>query len=192
MKKNLLIITVLILCTAAYTLITNRSVFMGAADAPAAPGIVKAGHPTPDFSFTDINGANKKLSAYQGKVIILNFWASWCTPCVVEFPALLNLAAEFPDNVVLVALSADFEEDAMNRFLTRLKKENGQKATASNVIIARDANQSIIQPIFQTVRLPETILIGPDFIMRDKIIGATEWDGPAMRATIAGFISENP
>lgn len=192
MKKNLLIMAGLIALTALYTVITNRHAVIDRNAVPVTPPTIAAGHRVPDVSFTTVDGKTRRLSDYAGKVIILNFWASWCTPCVVEFPALLKLAAAFPDDVVLVALSADHDRAMMDRFLENLKRNNPQTASASNVIIGWDKDNTLIQPVFQTVRLPETILIGPDHIMRDKIAGAVEWDGPAMQEKIRGYISKNP
>jgi thiol-disulfide isomerase/thioredoxin len=190
MRRNLLIILGLLIVTGGYTYLTNHNTAV-APTTETAPQI-RQGNPAPDFSYTDLNDKKGKLSDLKGKVVVLNFWASWCTPCVAEFPVLLTLAATFPKDVVLLAVSSDHDKAAMDRFLIRLKKENGAKATAPNVVIVWDEDQSITQKLFQTTRLPETILVDSNLIMQDKIAGIVDWTGVPMAQKIRGYMTQKP
>jgi thiol-disulfide isomerase/thioredoxin len=131
----------------------------------------------PDFSFTTPDGKQYRLSDFSGKVIVLNFWASWCPPCVKEFPILLDIAAQFPDQAVLIALSSDLDAAAMERFLQK------QKKPGENVYIALDENQSITQKLYQTYSLPETLIITPQLQLHSKLVGA-DWEAESLSKTI--------
>ncbi len=130
----------------------------------------------PDFSFKTLQGQPKKLSDFDGKVVVLNFWASWCAPCIIEFPQLLTLAEQQKNKMVLLAISLDEDPKALKRFLAQMKKTN-----ASSVIIGRDQDKKISRDLFQTVKLPETFLITPNRKIAEKIIGASvRFDSPEM------------
>ncbi len=132
---------------------------------------------TPDFSFTDIKNISHSISNFKEKIIILNFWATWCAPCIKEFPQLLEIAHSDPENIVLIALSSDMNEDAIKKFLNKLKKQKGITWQSPNVLIALDKNQHITQKLFQTYRLPETYIIDKQQNLHTKIIGAN-WKKP--------------
>lgn len=143
----------------------------------------RSGQPAPDVTFTLRDGSQKRLHDLRGRVVIVNFWASWCVPCVVEYPQMLRLAAAMPDKLTLVAVSVDEDVKALDRFIAKYG------AGTDNVIIARDPQRKIMQGQFQTVQLPESYLIGPDMVLRDKVIGASvEWDGPEVRARIEEYL----
>jgi len=127
--------------------------------------------PLPDFSFTDLSGKTRSVHDFKNKIVIINFWATWCAPCVMEFPALLKIAADNKDNVVLIALSSDAKEDDIKKFLQQ------QKAPTENVLIAHD-REDVTLKIFGVTQLPETIITDPELNIREKLIGA-EWE-PAM------------
>lgn len=131
----------------------------------------------PDFTFTTREGKTLALKDLRGKVVILNFWASWCAPCVAEFPGLLTLTRKMEGRAVLLALSSDRSPKDIERFLAKQKKED---LTPETVLIVHDADKKITQDLFQTVKLPETILIAPDGRMIRKVVGETDWTAPAL------------
>lgn len=126
----------------------------------------------PDIKFQSIDGIEHSLYDFKGKIIILNFWATWCTPCIIEFPELLELANNRPDDLVLIALSVD--ENARNIPIF-LQKHNFE-TKKSNVIIAHDVGKVISQDTFQTSTYPETFIIAPDLSITKKINGVVEWN----------------
>lgn len=127
----------------------------------------------PNLSFTSIEGEAISLYDFKGKVVLVNFWATWCAPCIVEFPPLLELAHMKKDQIVLVALSVDEDPTKIEPFL----KQHNLNIAPKNVIIAHDQNKAISQDIFQTVLYPETYIIGPDLTLQKKIVGLIDWTG---------------
>lgn len=138
----------------------------------------------PDFEFRTPNGNTHKSTDFNGKVVILNFWASWCAPCIKEFPHFIKATQNFTDDVVFIGLSSDIDEAAMLRFLEKIDAD----ATAKNMFIALDS-ENLTQKIFQTYRLPETILIDRHQIMRTKIIGA-DWTYEDLEKQLKDLLSE--
>lgn len=69
------------------------------------PGLPAVGERAPDFEYTDAAGTRHTLGELQGKVVILNFWATWCGPCREEMPALDQIAKQYPDKVVVLGIN---------------------------------------------------------------------------------------
>jgi peroxiredoxin len=75
-----------------------------------------------DFTLTDMNGAAVALSAYRGKVILLDFWATWCGPCKVEIPGFVDLQARYGDRgLQVIGVSVDDPIEAMKPYAARYK-----------------------------------------------------------------------
>lgn len=145
------------------------------------------GQPAPTFRFTDINGKAHKLEDFAGKAVIINFWATWCAPCVVEFPQMLTLARETQDEAMYIFLSSDSKASAIETFVKKLAVTQGAELAQGNVIIALDPGKTITQTLYQSFRLPETYILTPDLIVADKVIGASvTWDAPSMIEKIRG------
>lgn len=185
MLKNLLIVIALAALTAGLTLYFDTSLPQ-APGGDQAPAAYVEGARAPDFTLTDLKGKTHTLEDFRGKTVILNFWASWCPPCVKEFPDLLALAASSPDDTVLIALSSDFEEEPMNRFLRKLERQNPEAYRLPNIVIALDKDAAITQGLFQSHLLPETILIDERGIMRRKIAGAN-WSRADMQEWLSAI-----
>ncbi len=133
----------------------------------------------PKVVFETIDGVSVDVEKYRGKTIVLHFWATWCVPCVKEFPELLKMSALAGENVVLLTVSNDRDGQAVQKFLQKVDKEN--LAQGANVVLAIDPARTISQEVFQSYKLPETILISPSFEMVKKIVGAeTLWSDPEM------------
>jgi thiol-disulfide isomerase/thioredoxin len=124
----------------------------------------------PDVAYTTLEGKSGKLSALQGKIVLVHFWATWCFPCIKEFPALIELAEGHPEKLHILAFSADDSLKILNRFL---KDKNIPK----NMEIIWDKDKTLSRDLFQTVNYPETILIGCNGQMEDKVVGVAEdWE----------------
>lgn len=180
MIRNIAILCVLMALTAAYTWYDSGRDLSNASSTPAAPVQGDAQQIAPDFPFTDIEGNKHNLSDFRGKVVVLNFWATWCAPCVSEFPQMIALAKDTRKQSVFLFISQDMDDPAITRFLKKYAPERSK-----NVIVARDEGMRIAQKSYQTFKLPETYLITPDGRIAEKIIGAdVQWDGKAMRDKI--------
>lgn len=173
MLRNILILAGTILVGLGATYLMDYSAPLTMAQSDSALDQSKE-QSVPTFEFTDTNGAAHSINDFKGKMVVLNFWASWCAPCVKEFPLFLQLAAAYSDDVVFIGLSSDHNKNDMSKFLMRLRKNYPQEMALDNVIIAIDEKSKITAGLFQTYRLPETIIIDEDGIIIDKLIGA-EW-----------------
>lgn len=129
------------------------------------------GDKVPEFSFQTLDGETFNIRDKEGRIVLLSFWATWCPPCVTEFPLLLELARQFPDSVSLVAISSDFKEENLHRFLGR-EQNKIDKEKDENIHIVLDKDSAITRDLFQTFRLPEMIVLDKSGHMRTKYVGA--------------------
>jgi len=139
------------------------------------PGQVKAialGELVPDFTLRNDDGqATTSLADYRGKIVVLNFWASWCVPCVEEMPSLKRFAAQYADkDVVVIAVSRDADPDAYKEFLAKYE---------INFLTLRNPSNSVGE-MYGTYQLPETYVISRDSHLLNKVIGATDWASQQM------------
>ena len=144
----------------------------------------QTGEPAPGFSFTDTKDEAHRLEDFKGKIVLLNFWASWCAPCIKEFPVLIDLVKE-NDNVVLLALSADIEEAAILRFIEKFKAQ-GLEIDHNRVFIGLDENSKIMRSLYQTYKMPETYIVDKNQILAHKAVGA-DWHKSDLQAIISSL-----
>jgi thiol-disulfide isomerase/thioredoxin len=90
----------------------------GGSDDHAGDGALVGRDAPLHFTLKDMNGADVELASYKGKVIILNFWATWCGPCKAEIPDLVKLQAEYPDDLAVLGFSVDDTPDKMKPYAT--------------------------------------------------------------------------
>ena len=139
----------------------------------------------PEFTFTTTTAKEHSSHDFEGKTILLNFWATWCTPCIAEFPDLITLANENPDQIVFLALSVDENPQSIDPFFKRFKPEIQETLNQSeNIIIGLDTEKKISQDMFGTVMYPETFIIAPDLTIRKKVAGVTDWTGEDIKMLI--------
>jgi cytochrome c biogenesis protein CcmG/thiol:disulfide interchange protein DsbE len=132
----------------------------------------QVGFVAPSFTYTELNGQKGNLSDYQGKILIINFWASWCPPCRAEMPALQQVYTSYQDKgLVVLAINASNQDThgAMQTFLGSFEH---------SFSIPLDTNGAVSR-LYRVSSLPTTFLIGRDGRVRDLVIG-----GPL---TIAGL-----
>ena len=128
--------------------------------------IVVVGDSAPDFSITADNGRTITPSNFGGKLLVLNFWATWCPPCIEELPSLIEFQQRFAKSgVVVLGLSVDKDEKAYREFLSRARV---------SFLTARDPDNKI-NADYGTFKFPETYIIdGRGKVLR-KIISAQNW-----------------
>jgi thiol-disulfide isomerase/thioredoxin len=132
-----------------------------AANPAAAPlsgvdsGLSAVGMDAPlHFALKDVNGVHVQLDSFKGKVILVNFWATWCGPCKVEIPDLIELQREFPDQLVIVGIDVLDEWSRVKPFADNLKV-NYPLLDANNRKDVEDA----FGPMWG---LPTTVIVGRD------------------------------
>lgn len=135
--------------------------------------------PTPDFSLTTPDGKKIALRDFRGKVVFLNFWASWCVPCREEMPAMEKLYQEFKDKgfVVLAVSVKDRKQDAID-FVKELK---------ISYPIALDP-QGDVGNLYGAWGLPTSYLIGPKGEGLARGWGPAEWYSPAARKLVKDLV----
>jgi len=141
----------------------------------AAPGIlpvaernvVKLGEPAPNFHLRDLNGHSVALSDLRGKVVLLNFWATWCGPCRVEMPAMEELYRTFSRNdFEILAVSTDAQGVSVTRPF--------QQENHLTFPILHDADYRV-GLTYGARSLPMTFMVDRQGIIRHQIFGARDW-----------------
>jgi cytochrome c biogenesis protein CcmG, thiol:disulfide interchange protein DsbE len=144
-----------------------------------------AGKSADDFALS-MNGRPQRLSDYRGKVVVLNFWASWCPPCVDEAPSLNRLQRHIEANGgTILGVSIDENPAAYEKFL---------KDFAIVFPTWRDPavqdNKSKIALGYGTSMIPETYVIDRHGKIARKLVGPQHWDSPEMTAYFDALLKE--
>jgi cytochrome c biogenesis protein CcmG, thiol:disulfide interchange protein DsbE len=134
------------------------------------------GAAAPDFTLQD-NDRKVSLSEFRGKVVVLNFWATYCLPCIDETPSLEQLQNRLKDKgIVVLGVSWDADESAYHKFL---------KVYKIDFPTVRDVDQKSGH-LYGTVKIPETYIIDRNGTIRRKFVSAVDWSQPE----IVDFLSK--
>jgi peroxiredoxin len=150
--QGLLVLSTLLLAIVLWDAMRNR--------------VVNVGDIAPDFAVRTDTGLTVGPSNYGGKVLVVNFWATWCPPCVQETPALVALDKELRDQgVVILGISVDKNEKKYKDFLRRFNV---------SYLTSRDP-EGKIGDLYGSYKYPETYVIDRNGIVVQKVIGA-DWN----------------
>jgi cytochrome c biogenesis protein CcmG/thiol:disulfide interchange protein DsbE len=139
------------------------------------PRITNAGDTAPNFKVTAEDGKTVSRDSFGGKILVLNFWASWCPPCVTETPSLEQFAREFgPQGVVVLGISQDRREDRYRQFIEHFH---------ITFETARDPGADIAAS-YGTFQIPETYLIDRNGKVIEKVISNQDWMDPEFLARV--------
>jgi thiol-disulfide isomerase/thioredoxin len=131
--------------------------------------ILEEGKSIPDFTFQTLDNKRYNLSDFRGEPVIIHFWASWCAPCVAEFPELSAMAKN--NDVTVIAVSTDRTEQAIERFAEKYVPD-----LPDNIIMVHDKDKTITQDRFSVFALPESFIVTPEGNLQTHIIGAyADW-----------------
>lgn len=137
--------------------------------------------PAPDFATTDAEGAGVTLESYAGKVVILNFWATWCPPCRLEMPSMEKLYQDFKDEgLAIVAVNFMESPEVVAEFV----REEG---LTYPILMDR---QGRIAESYGVRRLPETVIIGRNGNLLGKTTGYKDWYKQDVRALAAALLKD--
>jgi len=123
------------------------------------------------YTFKDLDGKPVAVKDYAGKIIIFSFWATWCEPCVEEFPSLIKLLETYPDDIVLFAISHDKKPDDVRNFIDAFK---GWKP---NLKVLFDTDKAVSKAL-QVDLLPEGYIFDQEGMLVKKILGTQDWSTP--------------
>lgn len=141
--------------------------------------IIEVGDSAPDFTITADNGRTITPANFGGRLLVLNFWATWCQPCVEEVPSLNQFAQEMAGSgVVVLGISMDKDPKVYHDFLTRANV---------SFMTARDP-QAKISADYGTFKYPESYIIDSHGKVVQKIIGEANWTDGAMVDAVKSFL----
>ncbi len=181
--KNLIILVVFVAISAAFGFLMDSGPATKAAYKNKSQTASKTGEQMPDFLWVSLDGKKNETSSLGGQPIVLNFWATWCAPCVYEFPQMVQLAQKNPDTIFLF-VSVDAGVQEIERFL----KKYGDEEHLKNVLVAHDPEKYISMDLFGTNKYPETFLISKNHKIMDKVIGAdVDWLSDDMQQKITAL-----
>lgn len=136
----------------------------------------------PDFAFPTLGGKPLSITALRGKVVLVNFWATWCVPCQWEMPLMEKLYQRYQaKGFMIAAISLD---------------QQGADAVESFVKARKLTYPVLLDPHLQGARqfgvrgLPATFLVGADGYVKGVTYGPREWDGPEARALIEALLED--
>jgi peroxiredoxin len=152
------------------------------------PNVAKIGGYSPDFTLPTLDAgsggpASIHLSDLHGHVVLVNFWATWCPPCIEETPSLEKFSAQMKNRgVEVIGVSVDQDPEALKQFVAQYHL---------TFPIARDPSQTV-SARFGTYQFPETYILDRDGRVADKIISNTDWMDPQMISFVEGLAQPRP
>lgn len=145
---------------------------------------VVAGTVAPEFELPGMDGKTHKLSEYRGKVVFLNFWATWCKPCEEEIPSMQTLHENlkaFPFEIVAVSVDKDGPE-VVQSFL---------KHYGVTFPVLQDRKGSI-KDLYKTTGVPETFILDQNGVIAEKVWGPRDWNDPNSIKVIMELVQYGP
>jgi thiol-disulfide isomerase/thioredoxin len=135
--------------------------------------------PAPGLELVDLQGARHRLADYRGKVVLVNFWATWCTPCREEMPSIERLRAALEGKpFAVLAVNLAEPEARIRKFLEAVP-------VRFPVLLDRDAAAA---RAWQAKVLPATYIVGPDGVIRYRHLGELDWSKPEVRRAITALM----
>lgn len=144
------------------------------------------GQNAPDFTLTDLNQKSVTLQQLKGKLIFLNFWASWCEPCKEEMPSMQRLYDKFkgqPFEMLAISLDKD-GDNAIHQFM----KTNQLKLSFP---ILKDPQEKVSKKLYRITGVPESFIIAPDGVILKHVIGSFVWDSPQIFGFFQKLLKDN-
>jgi len=129
----------------------------------------------PPLALRDLNGKEHRLADYRGRVVVLNFWATWCEPCLREMPSMQRLQDKLGGKRFAV-LAVDFGEGA-----PRVKGFLKDLPVRFTVLLDRDIS---VASAWKVKVLPTTLVVDAEQRIRYSVIGDLEWDSPSVETAI--------
>ena len=163
--------------------LTLVAVIVAVVSLAAAAGELKpwTGGPTPPLVLKDVSGKEHRLDDYRGKVVVINFWATWCEPCREEMPSLNRLKAQMADTPFAI-LAVDMGEGE-----ARIKAFLEKTPVDFTVLLDRD---SAVSKSWKVRVLPTTLVLDPDTRIRYMVTGELDWSAPDIERRLRALLGK--
>lgn len=173
MKNNLYWVALVFLWGAVFLSGCDRS-----AEAPVKRTI---GKPAPDFVLKDTTGKTWRLADFRGKVVFVNFWATWCPPCRAEMPSMQKLHQSLPaDSFQMLTILSNDRAELAEKFVA---------AIGFSAPVLLDPENDAYWA-YGLTGVPETYIVDKQGILREAVIGPMHWDSPEARRMLAPYLNE--
>ena len=136
--------------------------------------------PLPEAALIDMADAPRSMAEFQGKWVVLNFWATWCPPCREEMPSLDRLQAAMPDLAVVPVATGRNDPTGMTQFF--------EEAGVQNLEIIRDPKSELARAM-GVMGLPVTVILNPAGEEVGRLIGDAHWDSPEAQAVLQALMA---
>lgn len=146
---------------------------------------IKKGEPAPDFRLPDLNGESVTLSQFKGKVVFLNFWATWCPPCIEELPSIQRLSESMQGtDFVVLTVNIDQAPESQIREFTKSKN--------LSFMVLLDPKSEVSAGKYGITGVPETFLIDRNGIVLERYIGPRNWTESAFIDFLNKILNSGP
>jgi thiol-disulfide isomerase/thioredoxin len=160
---------------AGVILISSAIMLSGCARPPAEPEpALQIGREAPNFKLPALNGGEISLSQYRGRVVMLDFWATWCIPCRMTMPLLENLQKEYAGSLVLLAINLQESKDDVRDYVRR-------QSIDSQVLLDEDGS---VGEAYGTSEIPMQVLVDKNGIVRRIQVGFSPRMASQLRSEI--------
>lgn len=149
---------------------------------PSATGPAGEGKSAPSFSLKDLSGKDVQLSDYAGKVVLVNFWATWCPPCREEIPSMVRLnsmMAGKPFQMLAISIDEGGKKDIEAFF-----------ASAGVTLPALTDPDSSVARKYGITGVPETFVVDPKGIIVKKVVGGMNWSSPEVVSFLTKLMNQ--
>ena len=173
--KSVILIAVFIVAIAIILFSVKRE------ETPKTQAVV-VGLNAPEFSLSDPSGKTYTLSELKGSVVFINFWATWCPPCIEEMPSIQNLYNGFKDRKEFRMVTILYKDD-YEKAMAYMKQNN----YALPVLIDREGKSA---KAYGVTGVPETYIVDKRGVLRQKVIGPADWNSSQADSLISNLLKE--
>jgi DsbE subfamily thiol:disulfide oxidoreductase len=149
-------------------------------EAPRTKAVVNLN--APEFVVSDPSGKTYTLSELKGSVVFINFWATWCPPCIEEIPSIQNLYNGFKDKKEFRMVTILYKDD-YNKAMAYLNQNN----YTLPVLVDRDGKSA---KAYGVTGVPETYIVDKQGVLRQKVIGPADWNSAEADSFIANLLKQ--